>query len=398
MSAAFKTSYDVVVVGCGIHGAGVAQAVAARGLSVLVLEKSAIAAGTSSRSSKLIHGGLRYLENLQFKLVRECLAERDLLLRLAPGLVHLQPFYFPIYRHSRRRPWRLRLGLTLYALLGGLRKTSRFRRVPRRLWSTLDQLETRDLVAVYRYWDAQTDDAALTRAVMHSASRLGAHLQLEAELIHASLEDDGCVVQYRHAGRTMDVHCRVLINAAGPWANHVLARITPQQTPCAIDLVQGTHIMLPGRLRHGSYYLESPIDGRLVFITPWRDHALVGTTESDYAGHPDAVRPLDDEQEYLLRTAAHYFPQYRTSGKESILESFAGLRVLPGGSKTAFNRSRDTVLYADRPLQPRLVTIYGGKLTAYRATAARVISKIESSLPPSRQIIDTRNIPLATES
>jgi len=397
MSAPFKTSYDVVVVGCGIHGAGVAQAVAARGLSVLVLEKSAIAAGTSSRSSKLIHGGLRYLESLQFKLVRECLAERDQLLRLAPDLVHLQPFYFPIYRHSYRRPWRLRLGLTLYALLGGLRKASRFRRVPRRLWSTLDQLETQDLVAVYRYWDAKTDDVALTLAVTRSATRLGAHLQLQAELIHASLDDDGCVVEYRHAGRTVEVRCRVLVNAAGPWANNVLGRITPQQTPCAIDLVQGTHIVLPGRMQHRSYYLESPIDGRLVFVTPWRDHVLVGTTENEYSGDPDAVHPLADEQEYLLRTAAHYFPQFRTSGKESILESFAGLRVLPRDSRTTFNRSRDTVLLSDRPLQPRLVTVYGGKLTAYRATAARVISRIKSSLPPSRQVIDTRDLPLVAE-
>ena len=171
-------SYDLVIIGGGIHGAGIAQAAAARGLSVMVLEQSGIASGTSSRSSKLIHGGLRYLESGQFALVRECLHERTLLLKLAPQLVKLKSFYIPVYRDTTRRPWLLHLGLSLYALLGGLHPAVRFCRVPQSRWRNLDGLDTAQLEAVFQYNDAQTDDAALTRAVMRSAQQLGAQLKM----------------------------------------------------------------------------------------------------------------------------------------------------------------------------------------------------------------------------
>ena len=162
-------TFDVIVIGGGIHGAGVLQAAAAAGYSALLIEKSALASGTSSRSSKLIHGGLRYLESGQFALVRESLHERAVHLRIAPDLVELKPFFIPVYGQTRRRPWQLKLGLWIYALLGGFDASTRFGSVPRREWSELDGLETRGLDAVIRYYDAQTDDAQLTRAVVESA-------------------------------------------------------------------------------------------------------------------------------------------------------------------------------------------------------------------------------------
>jgi glycerol-3-phosphate dehydrogenase len=162
-------SFDLVVIGAGIHGAGIAQAAAARGLSVLVLEQAGVASGTSSRSSKLIHGGLRYLESGQFSLVRECLQERALLLKLAAGLVELKPFYIPVYRDTARRPWLLYAGLSLYRMLGDGSAAMRFRRVPQHDWKSLDGLDTTGLEAVFQYYDAQTDDTALTNAVMRSA-------------------------------------------------------------------------------------------------------------------------------------------------------------------------------------------------------------------------------------
>ena len=176
---------DVVVVGGGIHGVGVAQAAAAAGHSVLLLEKTSLAAGTSSRSSKLIHGGLRYLESGQFHLVRESLRERRILLAIAPELVQLRPFILPLYRETRRRPWQLRVGLSIYALLGGLGPETRFGAVPRSEWTQLDGLQTRGLRKVLRYFDAQTDDAALTRAVMRSAQTLGADVLAPAEFFAA---------------------------------------------------------------------------------------------------------------------------------------------------------------------------------------------------------------------
>jgi glycerol-3-phosphate dehydrogenase len=173
-------NYDVVVIGAGINGAGVAQAAVAAGYSVLILEKSAIAQGTSSRSSKLIHGGLRYLETAQFRLVRESLRERTLLLSNAPDLVQLKPFYIPVYRTTRRRPWQLRVGLSLYALLAGPERSAIFTTVPSSRWDRLDGLSTRDLQTVFSYNDAQTDDHALTKAVLDSAVNMGAEVAVPA--------------------------------------------------------------------------------------------------------------------------------------------------------------------------------------------------------------------------
>ena len=220
--------YDVLVVGGGIHGAGAAQAAAARGYSVLVLEQTAIAAGTSSRSSKLIHGGLRYLESMQFALVRESLRERRLLLKLAPEIVRLVPVYIPIYRDTRRRPWQIRAGLGLYAMLGGLAGDNLFTSIPAAEWKGLDGLDTRGLEAVFRYHDGQTDDAVLTRAVMNSARELGAEVVVPGAFVSAERRPDHIGYEYRHADRLHAGTARVLINAAGPWVNQVLGRITPR--------------------------------------------------------------------------------------------------------------------------------------------------------------------------
>lgn len=389
--------YDLVVIGGGIHGAGVAQAAAAGGFSVLVLEQHGLASGTSSRSSKLIHGGLRYLENGQMALVRECLHERELLLKIAPDLIQRQPFYIPIYSNTTRRPAQLRLGLSLYALLGGassiVDKAVRFRRVPRSEWDEMDDLETNDLEAVFEYWDGQTDDAALTRAVMRSAQALGAHLQMPATFTGAQLNEEGCSVSYQHNGQTFTCETTVLVNASGPWVNHVLTHITPAPVQLPIELVQGTHLVVSGTITHGIYYVEAPKDQRAVFVMPWQGNTLVGTTETVYKGDPAAVQPLLHEQAYLLQTLTHYFPAYRQSPE--ILSAFAGLRVLPMGEGKAFSRPRETILHVDRQDHPRVLTVYGGKLTAYRLTAERVMQRLVTTLPARTLRADTRTLILS---
>ena len=213
--------YDVIVVGGGIHGAGVLQAAAAAGYSGLLIEMHGLASGTSSRSSKLIHGGLRYLESGQFGLVRESLRERAIHLRIAADLVALRPFFIPVYGDTRRRPWQLKLGLSLYALLGGFAPGTGFGEVPRREWPALDGLDTSGLRSVIRYYDAQTDDAQLTRAVVRSAQDLGAELAMPAQFIGAELRDSGAMVTYARGGVQTAAHARVLVNAAGPWATRV---------------------------------------------------------------------------------------------------------------------------------------------------------------------------------
>lgn len=390
--------HDVVIVGGGIHGVGVAQAAAAHGYSVLLLEQAALAGGTSGRSSKLIHGGLRYLETLRFALVRESLRERRLLLRLAPQLVRLVPFFIPVYRSARRQPWQLRVGLGLYAILGGLRAENRFAAVPRADWDRLDGLDPHGLQAVFRYLDGQTDDAALTRAVMRSAMSLGAQLALPACFSAAWLEADDVLIEYQAEGKPHTCRARVLINAAGPWANRILENISPLPRGCEVDLVRGTHILVRGTMKQGIYYLEAPQDGRAVFVMPRHDGTvLVGTTEVPYAGDPATVQPTAVEQSYLLQVLAHYFPHYRSAANRTLLSSFAGLRVLPMGPSRPFERGRETMLMTDRVKRPRLVTIYGGKLTTYRATAEKVLRRLAGSLPAARPRADTRLLPLVPD-
>jgi glycerol-3-phosphate dehydrogenase len=374
--------YDVIVVGGGIHGAGVLQAIAAAGYTSLLIEKRALASGTSSRSSKLIHGGLRYLESGQFALVRESLRERAIHLRIASELVELKPFYIPVYRDTRRRAWQLKLGLGMYALLGGFDAGTRFGAVPKRDWSTLDGLDTRGLTAVIRYYDAQTDDAQLTRAVVRSAQELGGELAMPATFIGAVLTDTGVDVTYEQNGAQIEAHARVLVNAAGPWATRVARAIDPAILVPEVDFVQGAHIVLPLHVSAGIYYVESPTDGRAVFVMPWQGATLVGTTETPYVGDPDQVSPLPAEEDYLLAVAAHYFPAVRGMTRQHIVQRFAGLRVLPAASKTAFNRSRETIFSTDRDPHPRVLGIYGGKLTGWRAAAAQVLSRIVPSLGP----------------
>ena len=385
--------YDIVVVGAGIHGAGVAQAAAAMGYKVLVLEKSDIAAGTSSKSSKLIHGGLRYLESFQFSLVRECLRERALLLKLAPDLVRLTSFYIPLYRETRRKAWQIRTGLIVYGMLSGDYEAGSFEELSDVYWDKLDSLNRRNLMHVFRYHDAQTDDRALTAAVAASAQELGAQMELGAELTRVDLTESDAYVFYRKQGRDESLSCRVLVNAAGPWANEVLQKVAPSQNALEVSLVQGTHIIVDRPLFQGVYYLEAPADRRAVFAIPWNGMTMIGTTESNYQGSADDVQPLVSEEQYLLETYNHYFSLNPLSDGD-ILGRFAGLRVLPGGGGKAFRKKRETIYHVDRQDKPRLLTIYGGKLTAYRATAEQVMRRLRGSLPASKNPISTSDIPL----
>lgn len=370
--------YDVVVIGAGIQGAGVAQAAAAAGYSVLVLEQTAVAAGTSSKSSKLIHGGLRYLESSQFHLVRESLYERALLLKLAPELVKLESLHIPIYKDSKRSPMTIRAGLSVYALLSGLDKNAFFCSLPQHKWGNLDGLQQENLLSVFRYQEAQTDDAALTRAVLHSAQSLGAELHMPARFISADRHTKCCNVTYEYQGRQETVSCRVLINCAGPWAKEVLSHVLPMLRLPDIELVQGSHLLLPPLLKQ-YYYLEAPQDKRAVFALPWKGKLLLGTTERIHTEAPEKSHCTAEEQAYLLATLLHYFPHLQINPEQ--VESFAGLRVLPRSDASAFSRPREVLFEVDDQTQPRVLSIMGGKLTTYRATAQMALARIKSSLP-----------------
>lgn len=383
-------SVDLVVIGGGIQGAGVLQAAAAAGYSAALLERREAAIGTSSRSSKLIHGGLRYLESFQFGLVRESLAERRILRRIAPHLVELVPFYIPVYRGMSRGKWMIRAGLTLYALLGGLRRSARFRSLPRSRWAELDGLDTEGLTAVFRYHDGQTDDAALCRAVLSSAIELGALSDAGAEVTGVERDGELWRVRYRRGGEEHDVRARAVVNAAGPWANRVSALADPAPPMREVDLVGGTHIEIEGSLEEGIYYTEAPSDQRAVFSIPWKGHIMVGTTEEPFDGDPAEVRPTQREIDYLLEVHRRYFP--RSTGK--LIDAWAGLRVLPRAEGAAFDRPRDVTLVGNDRERPDWITIYGGKLTGYRHTAQEVLAELRGTLPRRTAVADTRTLRL----
>ena len=380
--------YDLAIIGGGIQGAACAQAAAARGYSVILLEQyDKPGQATSKKSSKLIHGGLRYLESYQFRLVRECLRERQILLENAPHLVKLTPFYIPVYGFTCRPVWLIRLGLTLYYFLGG----KRFKSIPKSQWKNLDELNTKYLRAVFQYYDAQTDDQKLTESVMLSAQSLGAEVCYQAHFLQATY-DDMCNISYQQNDKTHEIQARLLINASGPWVNDVLKKIYPTPSQLPIDLVLGSHIIVKRQLEHGMYYLETPQDSRAVFVMPWQGNTMIGTTERHYKGDLHTIIPPKEDIDYLLAVYNYYFtPLLRHC---DVIDSFAGVRVLPSSKHRLFFRTRDTIIHNDKNIASKVFTLYGGKLTANRATAEQLMNKISPLLPSRSEIADTRNLKL----
>ena len=197
-------------------------------------------------------------------------------------------------------------------------------------------------------------------------------------------------MRFQLGQQIQEVTSQALVNAAGPWVREVAARMTPRPTMPAVELVQGTHLELPGRIEHGCYYLEAPQDRRAVFVMPWHDRTLLGTTEVPFAGDPAQVAPTSQEVAYLLDVYRHYFP----GRPRDVQQQWAGLRVLPAGDATASRRSRETQLPVDDPSQPRVVSIVGGKLTTYRSTAAKVLRLLAPTLSRRTPVADPRELPL----
>lgn len=383
--------YDVLVIGAGIQGVGVAQALAAAGYSVLVVEQTAPAAGTSSKSSKLIHGGLRYLESFQLGLVRESLQERKLLLELAPDLVKLKQLHIPVYSQTTRSALTIRAGLQLYRALSKFDQDTRFKTLPKSEWGNLGGLKTEGLKTVFRYAEAQTDDAALTRAVLQSATDLGAEVKLGVKFVGAEVSDKGVRVDLRSPLNDLSVDCRVLVNCAGAWVENIISGIQPRPPLPRVELIQGSHLLLPPVIDH-YFYLEAPSDRRAIFVLPYQGQLMVGTTEKLHQGAPETAACSQEERHYLLSTLNYYFPHLLYHQDQ--IESFAGLRVLPKNDQNAFSRSRDVMMSCDNEASPRVVSVVGGKLTTYRATAEQVLAKIRPSLPGATVRGDTRKIKL----
>ena len=375
---------DAIVIGAGIQGAGVAQALAACGYQVQLIEQASHAAAeTSSNSSKLIHGGLRYLETAQFSLVRECLKERAILCKIAPHLVHLSPFYIPVYQgQTRTAPW-IFAGLSLYRLLGG----GPFKKHSAEKAQALG-IDGAGLTQVFEYQDAQTDDAALTRAVVNSAKSLGADIAFNEKVIAIEQSDQGFLL-HSQSGKVFGAPC--VINATGAYINEV-ARLCAALPQIPIELVQGAHLVLNYPAPSGCIYTASPDDGRPVFLLPWRGQLMVGTTEHSLGSNPYAKGMTYEERAYLVRAAKHCLPALREQEIE-VTETYCGVRVLPSGQQNANKKVRDTQLITSINSNYQYLAIYGGKLTAYRATAEKVVKMLIPHLPKKR-FVSTRDLRL----
>jgi glycerol-3-phosphate dehydrogenase len=393
LAALAREPFDLLVVGGGINGAGIARDAAMRGLRTAMVERGDFACGTSSRSSKLIHGGLRYLEQGHVRLVLEAVRERERLRTLAPHLVRPQEFVVPIYRGGPVGFVKLAAGLMLYDVLAGFWSVKRHSMLGRRRMVAAEPALRQDgLVGGGRYWDYRTDDARLVLETALAAAREGAVVVSYAE-VAGFLDEGGRIagarVVDRAGGGEVEVHARVVVNAAGPWVDEVAALDDPTAKP-RLRLTKGVHIVVP-RNRVGNraaIVLRAVRDGRVMFVIPWGEHSLVGTTDTDHPGGPEQEPVVEpDDVAYLLETVNHYFPDARL-GAGDVVSAFAGLRPLiapaEGGDPDPSDVSREEEIFES----PRgLVTIAGGKLTAFRLIAETVVDRVIAAL---RQSGDTR--------
>ncbi len=369
---------DILVIGGGITGAGIARDAAMRGLRTVLVEKNDLGAGTSSRSSRLIHGGLRYLETGDFRLVLEANRERRVLLRIAPHLVWPLAFVFPLHRGDRIPLWRLAAGMWLYDLLAMFRNVRTHRMLGKRgVLEAEPMLRERGLLGGARFYDAQCDDARLVLATARSAMQHGALVANYTGVL--ALERTagrvvGAQVEDRITGRRAVIRASVVINAAGPWAD----RIRTLEDAGAAPLLQptkGIHIVVErSRLDHREGIIfTSPIDGRVLFILPWGNLSYIGTTDTESTEPPDHLTISADEMVYLLRSANARFPHARLS-LEDVRASWAGLRPLLAGRNgdNPSSRSREHAIVQG---SGGMISVLGGKLTTYRTMAREAVDR-----------------------
>lgn len=370
-------TFDLLIVGGGINGAGIARDAAGRGLKVLLVEKDDLAAHTSSASTKLIHGGLRYLERLEFRLVRESLVERERLWAIAPHIV--RPLDFVVLQAGGTRPaWLVRLGLLLYDHLGGRKRLPPTRALDLATDPRGDGLKNR-IGKAFAYADCFVDDSRLVILNAIDAAERGARIATQTELLHAERAGDSWQATLLGPQGEERVRARVLINAAGPWVTDLLHRINIESGR-NIRLVKGSHIVLP-RLYAGDHaFLIQNADRRVIFAIPFeRDFTLVGTTDSFWEAEPGSPQIDDSEVGYLLDAVRRTFA--RPVGRDDIVWTYSGIRPLfDDGSSNAARVTRDYSLDLDTEGAP-VLSIFGGKLTTYRRLAEQVLRRMNTNFP-----------------
>ena len=368
--------YDLFVIGGGVNGCGIARDAAGRGLKVFLAEQGDLASGTSSASTKLIHGGLRYLEHYEFRLVREALIEREVLLKAAPHIIWPLRFVLPHHKGLRPRPL-IRLGLFLYDHLGGRKILPPTRSIDLHSDVTGEPLKP-EFAYAYEYSDCWVEDARLVVLNARDAANRGAEIRTRTKCTKAKRIAGGWELTIAPDGGEPEViRARALINAAGPWVSAVLGDVVGRKDPDKIRMVKGSHIVVDKLFDHDRCYIFQNGDGRICFAIPYEQNfTLIGTTDEDHMGEPSSPHVTDSEIDYLLSAVSEYFKLQVT--REQLRWSYAGIRPLyDDGASKAQEATRDYVLKLDAPAgKAPLLSVFGGKITTFRKLAESVLEKI----------------------
>ncbi|CAL75775.1 sn-glycerol-3-phosphate dehydrogenase FAD/NAD(P)-binding (aerobic) [Bradyrhizobium sp. ORS 278] len=369
--------YDLAIVGGGVNGCGIARDAAGRGNSVFLCEMNDLASGTSSWSTKLVHGGLRYLEYYEFRLVREALIEREILWQIAPHII--RPLRFVLPHHSGLRPaWLLRLGLFLYDHLGGRKLLPPTRSVNLRSDEVGRPLIAGRYSSGFEYSDCFVDDARLVVLTARDAADRGAVIRTRTRA--TEIRQDGSVwlvtTENIQNGERETIKARALVNAAGPWVEQVLSTGAGVNAKAKVRLVQGSHIVVRKLYDHDRAYIFQNADGRIIFAIPYQqDFTLIGTTDRDYQGDPAKVKATDEEIAYLCAALGEYIAKPVTPA--DVVWSYSGVRPLyDDGASEAKAATRDYVFELDTPGGLPLLSIYGGKITTYRRLSEEALERL----------------------
>ena len=377
--------FDLAIIGGGINGCGIARDAAGRGFAVYLSEMDDLASGASSRSTGLIHGGLRYLEYYDFRLVREALREREVLLRIAPHVVQPLRIVLPYYG-GLRPAWLLRLGLFIYDHMGGRKLLPPARRLNLAHDPAGAPLKPGRFRIGFAFSDCRGDDARLVVLNARDAADNGAVIRTRTKVVTARRRGGhwDITVEDQATGRRDIIAARALVNATGPWVDETLASclsagLTPRRR---VRLVKGSHIVVPQLFDHGDAYMFQNPDGRIVFALPYEGaHTLIGTTERDFSGDPAQVVATSDEIQYLCEAASQYF--VRSISPADVVWSYSGVRPLHDDhARDAAAATRDYVLELDAPPAcAPLLSIFGGKITTYRRLAEAALERLAPFLP-----------------
>ncbi|MEO1221069.1 MAG: glycerol-3-phosphate dehydrogenase [Pseudomonadota bacterium] len=369
-----NTQYDLLVIGGGINGAGIARDAAGRGLSVLLVEKNDLASHTSSASTKLIHGGLRYLEHMEFRLVRESLIERERLLKIAPHIVWPMRFVLP-HDKGLRPKWMLRLGLFLYDNLGGRKLLPPTKNVNLREGPHAQTLEDR-LTSGFEYSDCWVEDARLVVLNCMDAAERGATIRTRTECTALKSENGAWTATLKTMQGEDTVRAKTVINAAGPWVDQVLGKANQGKAENNLRLVQGSHLIFPKLFDHSQAYIFQNKDDRIIFAIPYeRDYTLVGTTDVLWEDDPAKVAISDQEKQYICDAVNEYL---RTDvSPDEAIWAYSGVRPLYDDHKSDNSTvTRDYVFDLDDHDGAKVLSIFGGKITTYRKLAEHALEKL----------------------